>query len=85
MGFVQTLRFAHVRTDGGSPAGVAENGTLVGLGTLVGFESLRLFIPHPLPIRPFAPPELPGFLATMDALTPARRALRSVLTRESGA
>ena len=24
-------------------------------------------------LRPFAPPELPGFTATMDALTPARR------------
>ena len=28
-------------------------------------------------LRPFAPPELPGFHATMDALTPARRALRT--------
>ena len=24
-------------------------------------------------LRPFAPPALPGFVATMDALTPARR------------
>ena len=27
-------------------------------------------------LHPFAPPELPGFFATMDALTPARPALR---------
>ena len=30
-------------------------------------------------LRPFAPPALPGFIATMDALTPRRRALRILI------
>ncbi len=33
-------------------------------------------------LHPFAPPELPGFLATMDALTPERPALR-ILMRDN--
>jgi len=31
-------------------------------------------------LRPFAPPALPGFVATMDALTPVRPALRPVMS-----
>jgi hypothetical protein len=35
-------------------------------------------------LRPFAPPALPGFHATMDALTPARLALRTRVTARGG-
>jgi site-specific DNA recombinase len=35
-------------------------------------------------LRPFAPPELPGFIATMDALTPAGPALRTRVAARGG-
>ena len=47
--------------------GLSPKDTRSGLLVGVGLLSSSTFL------RPFAPPELPGFIATMDALTPERR------------
>ena len=72
---VQTTGSPRPRTDGGSPAGVAANGTVTGWYFFPAFG-------HPAStfLHPFAPPALPGFLATMGALTPGRPALRTLIT-----
>jgi hypothetical protein len=45
-------------------------------GTFDGGSSVGVVIPLSIFLRPFAPPALPGFIATMDALTPVRWAPR---------
>jgi hypothetical protein len=58
-------RFAHTCTGVGCPAGIAPKGTVAGLWSETLGHHASTFL------HPFAPPELPGFHATMDALTPA--------------
>ena len=57
-----------------SPPCLAVAGTAVGVGSVGAVHHASIFL------RPFAPPALPGFLATTDALTPVRRA-KAVLNR----
>ena len=59
-------RFAHTCTGVGCPAGIAPKGTVAGLWSETLGHHASTFL------HPFAPPELPGFNATMGALTPAR-------------
>ncbi len=66
---VQTQGFAQSRIEGGSPASVAAKGTVTGSYV----RSRRRAITHPSSCSPFAPPALPGFFATMGALTPGGR------------
>src|SRR5579872_3752000 len=73
---VQTRDSAHVRTDGASLAGVAAK------GTIASWSFRRLDIPHSPSCVTFAPRELPRFIATTYALTPADPALRFPVEHE---
>ena len=67
--------FGHVRrihSAGASPSGHSRGGIVV---RVVRHTSTSL--------HPFAPPALPGFVATMDALTPERPALRTRVSRRA--
>ena len=62
-----------------SPAGQGASGACSPCGH--GLQSVSLRVGHRVStfLHPFAPPELPGFLATMGALTPGRPALRILI------
>ena len=55
--------------------------TLLSLAALGGSDEFSAVgQANSISLRPFAPPALPGFHATMDALTPVRPALRAAIT-----
>jgi hypothetical protein len=65
-----------------SPSGQDLSGASSPFGHCFQFVFLRVGHRVSTSLRPFAPPALPGFFATMDALTPGRPALR-ILIRDS--
>ena len=73
---VHTLGSTHLKRGWVSPACLAFSGTFAGLA------SVLISVTHPPPCAPFAPPSLQGFFATMGALTPAWRALRTLTHHE---
>lgn len=60
---LQTHDFTQLHRERDSPACLA-------IGTVAGVSFVRPVISPPIFLEPFAPPELPGFLATMVPLTP---------------
>ena len=73
---VQTDGSTHAQRSRTSPACLAL------AGTVAGWSSVESGHPASIFLHPFAPPALPGFLATMGALTPGRPALR-ILIRDN--
>jgi len=60
---LQAHGFTQLHRERAAPACLA-------IGTVAGLSSVRLVISPSIFLEPFAPPELPGFLATMVPLTP---------------